>query len=148
MRQEDNSTRIIIAVVGIIPFAILLMMTSCTTTKYVTVPEYHTDTLKVIQNVHDSIHVHDSITITATGDTVFMERWHTKYIESIKHDTIYQSRVDSVRVPDPVEVIKEVEKPLTWWQRTKMYAGMVLITLLLGSAIFGLFKVLLKFGIL
>ena len=46
-----------------------------------------------------------------------MERWHTKYVEKQVHDTTYIAKVDTIR-----EVFtNEVEKPLTWWQQTKMH---------------------------
>ena len=48
------------------------------------------------------IWVHDSIHVTDKGDTVRIEKWHTKYVESIRHDTVYKARTDSVPVPYPV----------------------------------------------
>ena len=36
------------------------------------------------------------------GDTVLIERWHTKYRDREVHDTVYQSRIDSVPAPYPV----------------------------------------------
>ena len=96
---------------------------SCTTTKYVTVPEYHTDTVRIVQHQRDSIYLSDSIYVSdfVRDDTVYktVERWHTKYIEKQVHDTLYQSKVDSV--PYPVEVIKEVPAKLTWWQQTRLH---------------------------
>ena len=88
---------------------------SCTTTKYVPVVEYHTDTLYQNHVQHDSIHVRDSIFFHeyVKGDTVYKEktRWLTEWRERLKIDTIYKSKTDSVPVPYPV--IKEVEKPLS-----------------------------------
>jgi hypothetical protein len=43
---------------------------------------------------------------------------------------VYRARTDSVPVPYPVEVVKEVAKPLTWWQQARMHVG--------GIVIFGL----------
>ena len=96
---------------------------SCTTTKYVTVPEYHTDTVRIVQHQRDSIYLSDSIYVSdfVRDDTVYktVERWHTKYIERMIHDTLYQSKMDSI--PYPVEVIKEVPAKLTWWQQTRLH---------------------------
>ena len=55
-------------------------------------------------------------------------------------------KVDSI--PKPYPVIKEVPRPLSWWQKTKMYAGVVLLVILGGAAAFGLTKLLKKFGII
>ena len=90
----------------VIAFLLCLLFSSCTTTQYVPVIEHKTDTLIVTKHQHDSIHVHDSIMVSEKGDTVRIEKWHTKYVEKQVHDTVYQSKRDSI--PYPVEVIKEV----------------------------------------
>ena len=101
------------------------LLGSCTTTKYVTVPEVHTDTLMVTQHSRDSIYVHDSIWVNQwqAGDTIYRERtkWRTQYVERLSHDTIYRARVDSIPAPYPVEV--EVPADLTWWQRVRLHTG-------------------------
>jgi len=117
---------------------ILLLLCSCTTTKYVPVPEYHTDTLRITNHTRDSIYLSDSIYINdfVRDDTVYktIERWRTKYIERKTLDTLYQSKVDSI--PYPVEVIKEVPAELSWWQRLKMkVGGAAIILCLLAFAI-------------
>ena len=125
----------------LVVFAVMAMCSSCTTTKYVPVPEYHTDTLIQTKVVHDSIHVKDSTVITEKGDTVTIEKWHTKYIEKQVHDTTYISKRDTVPQPYPVEVIKEVPADISWWQRTQMYAGDVLLIAILCSVLwFFIFK--------
>ena len=123
----------LVGIVGAIIVALLIcaLLGSCTTTKIVTVPEYHTDTVRISQNTHDSIYVHDSTYIKEKGDTMLIERWHTQWRDRWRTDTIYQSKHDSI--PYPVEVTKEVPAELTWWQRTQMYAGDVLLLLLIGG---------------
>lgn len=118
--------------------AVGLLLTACSSTKVVTVERVRTDTVKTVRNVRDSIYVHDSIRITEKGDTVTIERWHTRYQDRLLLDTIYESRTDSVPVPYPVE--KLVERQLSWWQRTQMYAGDVLLLLLLGGAVYGVLR--------
>ncbi len=115
----------LLGIVGAIIVALLIcaLFGSCTTTKYVPVPEYHTDTLRISHNTHDSIYVHDSTYIKENGDTVRIERWHTKYIEKQVHDTIYQSRTDSV--PKPYPFVKVVERELTTNQKVLMILGSV-----------------------
>ena len=119
----------------IVALLICALFGSCTTTKYVPVPEYHTDTTYITKQQRDSIWLHDSIYVHewTKGDTIFVEsrKWLTKYVEKHVHDTIYQSKRDSI--PYPVEVEKEVPAELTWWQRTQMYAGDVLLLLLVGG---------------
>ena len=125
-------------VMFIIALAICAMFSSCTTTKYVTVPEYHTDTLIVTQHQRDSIHVHDSIHVTERGDTVRIETWHIKDVEREVHDTLYQSKTDSI--PDPVPVIQEVPAQLTWWQEARLHIANILLYLLGLLAAYWLIK--------
>lgn len=118
--------------------AVGLLLTACSSTKVVTVDRVRTDTVKTVRNVRDSIYMHDSIRISEKGDTVTIERWHTRYRDRLLLDTIYESRTDSVPVPYPVE--KLVERQLSWWQHTQMYAGDVLLLLLLGGAVYGVLR--------
>lgn len=123
-------------ILGLIACALITLFSSCTTTKYVPVIEHHTDTLIQTKVQKDSVFMHDSVEVRIAGDTVTIDRWHTKYISKEVHDTIYQSKTDSVPAPYPVEVIKEVPAELTMWQRLKMkVGGAAIILLLLAFAI-------------
>lgn len=102
---------------------ICALLGSCTTTKVVTVEKVRTDTTYITKQQHDSIYMHDSIYVSEKGDTVRIERWHTKYVEKLRTDTIYQHSVDSVPVPYPV--IKEVERPLSKTQKGLMGIGLL-----------------------
>ena len=119
-----------VCVVGGFIAALLIcaLFGSCTTTKYVPVPEYHTDTLRQVTVRHDSVMVHDSINVSERGDTIKIERWHTQWRERIVRDTVYQSKHDSI--PYPVEVMKEVPAKLTWWQQTRLHLANILLWLL------------------
>ena len=121
---------------GLIACALITLCSSCTTTKYVPVIEHHTDTLIQTKVQKDSVFMHDSVEVRIAGDTMTIDRWHTKYISKEVHDTIYQSKTDSVPAPYPVEVIKEVPAELTMWQLLKMkVGGAAIILLLLAFAI-------------
>lgn len=96
------------------------MLFGCTTTKYVPVIEHRTDTVRITQQQRDSIYLHDSIRVSEKGDTVTIDRWHTKYIERTSHDTIYQSKTDSI--PVPYKVTEYVER-----KRSKMEWGLTII---------------------
>ena len=116
-------------VVFVITFIALFFLTGCTTTKVVTVPEVHTDTTYITQHQRDSIWLHDSIHVTERGDTIRIERWHTKYIEREVRDTIYRAKVDSI--PVPYEVIKEVPRPRSKLELVVFCAGLISIMALI-----------------
>jgi hypothetical protein len=131
--KEGMSISSILAgiILGLIACALITLFSSCTTTKYVPVIEHHTDTLIQTKVQKDSVFMHDSVEVRIAGDTVTIDRWHTKYISKEVHDTIYQSKTDSIPTPYPVEVIKEVPAELSWWQRLKMKVGGAAIILCL-----------------
>ena len=123
-------------VLSILLFVVLLC--SCTKTEYITIPEYHTDTTYITKHQRDSIYLHDSISVKEKGDTIQIEKWHTKYIEREVHDTCYQSKVDSV--PKPYPVIKKVPADLSWWQTTRLYIADILLWVLLIGGILWIIK--------
>ena len=107
---------------------VALLLVGCKTKeRVVTVEKVRNDTTYITKHQRDSVWLHDSIHVTEKGDTIKIEKWHTKYIEKATHDTLYQHKTDSVPVPYPVE--KLVERELTWWQQTRMHLGEVLLAL-------------------
>ena len=133
-----------ISIVVVCCVAASCVLAGCSTTHYVPVVENHTDTLYISKEKRDSIWMHDSIHIKEKGDSILIEKWHTKYIEKILHDTIIHHQTDTI--PKPYEVVREVkvEKELSWWQRTKMIMGQTLLVILAGLCLFGLWKLYLR----
>lgn len=127
---------------AIIILAAAAMLTGCRTTKYVTVPEHHTDTVYQVKQQRDSIYLHDSTFVReyVNGDTVRIvtEMWHTGWRDRWRTDTVYRSRVDSVLLP--YEVVREVPRELTRWQRARIHMGELLLALIAAAAGFGLWR--------
>ena len=113
-----------------------LMMCSCKSIEYVPVieKEVHHDSIYFTKVQRDSVWFHDSIAVKEKGDTVLIEKWHTKYREKQVHDTTFVAKVDSI--PVPYEVTKYVEKELSKMQKVLMTIGMLT---LMGVTIFGAF---------
>jgi hypothetical protein len=113
-----------------------LLMCSCKSIEYVPVveKEVHHDSIYFTKVQRDSVWLHDSISVKEKGDTIRIEKWHTKYIEREVHDTIYQAKRDSI--PVPYEVIKEVPAKLSKAQKGFMTLG---IMTLMAIVIFGAF---------
>lgn len=126
----------------IIIMAAVAMLAGCRTTKYVTVPEHHTDTVYQMKYMRDSIYLHDSTFVReyVKGDTVRIvtEMWHTAWRDRWRTDTVYRSRVDSVLLP--YEVVKEVPRELTRWQQARIHMGELLLALIASAAGFGLWR--------
>ena len=108
------------------------VMCGCTTTKYITVDRVTHDTTYVAKHQRDSIWLHDSIRVSEKGDTIHIEKWHTKYVEKQVHDTTYVATHDTIPQPYPIETIKMVEKELSWWQRLRLWIGNIGLIAILG----------------
>lgn len=111
------------AVAFVICIIITVLFCSCTTTQYVPVIEHKTDTVIQTKVQKDSIHVKDSTIVEKRDSIIKIEHWHTKYVDREVHDTLYQSKTDSIPVPYPV--IKEVEKPLSKSQKSLIAIGLM-----------------------
>jgi hypothetical protein len=109
--------------------ALMLSFSSCTTTRYVAVEHHTTDTLIQTKVQKDSVWLHDSIHVSEKGDTIRIERWHTKYISKEVHDTLYVAKRDSIHVP--YEVIKEVPAKPSSLQTGLMVSGLFAILALI-----------------
>lgn len=140
--SESYRTMLLFALAAAAVVFGLLLLTGCTTTRYVPVETVRIDTMKVTKYERDSIYIHDSTIVREKGDTMLIEKWHTRWRDRWMHDTVYQSRVDSVPKPYPVE--KRVPAELTWWQQTRLHLANILLYALLVIGIFYLGKFLLS----
>ena len=135
----DRMLTCCIALIFIILFAIAV--SSCAPVVIEKV-HYQHDTTYIDKLRIDSLYIRDSIYIKDKGDTVWIykeyyrDRWH------YEHDTVAVVRVDSVAVER--EKIVEVEKPLSWLQKTKQRAFWWLVGAVLALGGWTLRKPLMK----
>jgi hypothetical protein len=105
-------------VAGLMLAAILMapvmMCSSCTRTVYVPQTSIQRDSIYITQYKRDSVYMHDSIFQWLKADTMYIEKWHTKYIERLSTDTLYMEKADTLRIPYPVE------KQLSMWQQMQI----------------------------
>ena len=131
------------AVAVIIALVVLALVCFSCKTKYITETEYkevpvvlHDTVAKNIWRIDTTI-VKDSVYFAVKGDTVFKERYNTKWRIKVAHDTINKV------VEKPVEVVrnsvknetKEVNR-LYWWQKVLMIIGgasMIYLVVQLGK---------------
>lgn len=156
-RTAIVKTAIILAV--IITCLLMAIFSSCTTTKYVTVPEVHehwhhsTDTIHKTDSIIDrqttTIREVDSATMARYGiqmkdmqrawliETDRLQR-ELSELRQTRADTIHER--DSILVPYPV--IKEVPAQLSWWQQARMHVGGIVIFLLIIFAVWRIYVTL------
>ena len=83
------------------------------------ITEYKSKTDTFIQK--DSVLVKDSVFIHSKNDTVWYEKWHTKYIDKVR----YELKTDTLIKKDSIQVPYPVEKPLTKWQQICLDYGKI-----------------------
>jgi hypothetical protein len=114
--------------------ALCLLLSGCKSwQKVVEVPVYVHDTSYIAKEVHDSTYIDRWHTVYQKGDTVFVTETEIKYRERVMVDTAYKY------VEKPVEVTVtetvEVEKPLSWWQKTFIGLGVMSLLALIGIVV-------------
>jgi len=116
----------------VIFFALAIICSACKTVKYVPLETVKTEYRDNF--VRDSIFHYDSVFVKDKGDTIYLERYHYLYRNKIVRDSIFKT--DSIRVPYPVEVIKEVKKPLSGWQNFQVWCGRIALAVVLLAGIY------------
>lgn len=126
------------------------LFSSCTTTQYVPVTEQHTEHHWHTDSVRerDSTHT-ENTTIIREVDSAAMAKYGIQMdrnqkawlvlqremeqrLRELEHMTATRDTIhDSIPVPTPVEVIKEVPAKLTWCQQTRIHLANILLYLLL-----------------
>ena len=145
------------AVAVIIALVMLAFVCFSCKTKYITETEYKEvpvvmhdtvqshDTLKTIALRIDTTIVKDSVYFAIKGDTIFKERYSTKWRIKMVHDTIFTASDKLAHEDNPVETkhntdksdIKEVNR-IYWWQKVLMLIG--------GASLIYLIVQIYKFG--
>ena len=113
-----------------------LLLTGCRSVRVVEREVVRTDTLVSTQIERDSIYINDSIFVRELiqGDTVRIttDRWHTRWRDRIKYDSIYIAQRDTVRVTD----VREVPRKINGWQWFQIWCGrLALIAIGLTAAV-------------
>ena len=116
--------------------AIALMCCACGTTKYIPIESTRTEYRN--NYLRDSIYLRDSVFVKEKGDTLIIEKYRYLYRDKLIRDSIFKT--DTIRVPYPVEVVKEVKKPLTGWQNFQVWCGRIAFALALLAIIYFVLK--------
>ena len=107
--------------VAIVLLASAICFTSCRTVRVVEqVPIEVHDTAYVTKVMHDSTYIDRWHTVEMKGDTVFVTDQQITVKWRTHTDTAYKYVEKPVKVT--VEQIKEVERPLTKWQKFRLSA--------------------------
>lgn len=106
----------------------VIILTCCKTTErveYVPVETVKTEYKDRIVETYDSVHITDSVYVAVKGDTTLVYKYRDRWKLKLVHDTAYVNRIDSIRIPYPVE------KKLSKWEQFKVdYCGYLMMVIL------------------
>lgn len=122
---------------------LVLAAASCRTIQTVEVPVPVHDTTYITKTERDSVFVENLIKEYVKGDTVFLEKTKTKYIEKLRIDTLMTYR--EVPVEIEIEKTKFVEKQLNWFQKTLMILGVCFVVSIIFAVIMFILGMKMKF---
>lgn len=113
---------------------------SCRSVQYIPVESVKIDSVYLSKVMRDSVYIKDSV-LVVKGDTIREYRYKYIYKYKDRVDTVYSEKVDSIRVPYPVEA------QLTKWQKFKQSVGglaiaaiIIIILIVVGRLIYKLKK--------
>lgn len=132
-----TSTAILITIL----LLMVVIIVGCKTIRYVEVPVSTHDTLLIYNTKLDSIRFYDSISVKGVNDTIFVEKFRYRDRYHFVRDSVYLAKTDTITKVD----VREVEKQLTRWEKTKMKVGGwsigLLIALIVGIAVYLIMKI-------
>jgi len=109
----------------------LCLCVSCKAPQYIPVETIKTEYRD--NYLRDSIVRYDSVFVRQKADTFIFERYRYLYKDRFVRDSIFIN--DTIRVPYPVETVKEVNAPLSVWQTLQLWCGrvaLIVVLLVLG----------------
>jgi hypothetical protein len=111
---------------------------SCRTPQFIPVETVKTEYRDKI--LRDSIYRYDSVYVKEKGDTLIFERYRSMYRDKFIRDSVFIC--DTIRVPYPVEVVKNVKakRTLSGWQNFQIWCGRIFLVI----ALFVIFYFVLK----
>lgn len=120
MREEIKDI-IFCIVMFVLCFLTAIALFSCTTMKYVPVDKIKTEYVDRVVEKRDSVHVLDSVITYLNGDTIYIYKYRNVYKDVVRHDTVSVIKCDSIYVP------VQIERDLTFWEKTQMNFGTLFV---------------------
>ena len=98
-----------------------------------------TEFVWLTKKVHDSIYLRDSVFVEKRGDTVYLNKWRTRYRERLVHDTIIVETTDTIRIKK--WQVKEVLKSPSFFQMWRAYIIGAMAILFIIACAFVAYKI-------
>lgn len=139
--------------------ALCLTLVGCKTIEYVPVEKVvekeivKRDSIYITKVKVDSIKEVDSVFVNTyiKGDTIYQDKYKYvyRYKDKVRVDTLWVFGIDSVVVDSTktITITKEVEKPLTWWQKLKQDIGGIAIGVAIALLLYLAYNIYRRFKV-
>ena len=130
--RDLQSRRRILFLILLLLF-LLLMLAGCGSSSHVAnVAERIRHDTCYIERIHyDSIYIDSWHSTYHRADTVYRDQIRYEYRYRLLHDTLRVNRVDSIPVVCKVEVVREVSRPLSWFDKVCRACFFVLLLVMI-----------------
>ena len=123
--NKPNENEWAIYILGLI-IMVVFLLSSCTTIKYVPVEKIVTKDSIITKTEY--VNKETKVKEYVAGDTVYRDS--IVFCTILHSDTLYVHTNDTTTVVKEVEVIKEVERSLNWYEKTMIRLGWCFVALL------------------
>lgn len=120
-------------IVLVLVLVFVLVLSGCASTRHVTqlVHDIQRDTIYVSNFQYDSVYVFKDKITDRSRDTLYIREVETEYKYRILRDTILKVQRDSIPYEVTIVEIKEITRPLTWFDHLTRFCFWFLIGALL-----------------
>lgn len=128
---------------GFLAGFLVWIFVSCSTQRQVTQLVEHTsiDTIYLSNIQYDSIYIYQDKFVDRTKDTLYIKDKSIEYRYKLLRDTVRITQRDSIPYEVTVTEVKEITRPLTWFDRLCRYS----FFMLLGVLLFSIYRLTRKF---
>lgn len=117
-------------------------LVGCGTQRQVTqlVERTSVDTIYLSNTQYDSIYIYKDKLTDRTKDTIYVKDVSIEYRYKMLRDTIYKTQVDSIPYQVTVTEVKEITRPLTWYDHLTRLTFWIVIGILITLTVVKLRK--------
>lgn len=113
--------------------AIIALMSGCRTPKHITqvVHDTSVDTVYLNSQQYDSIYIYQDRLLDRSKDTVYLKDVSVEYRYKLLRDTVRIVERDSIPYQVTITETKEIQRPLTWFDRLTRFSFFFLLGIIL-----------------
>lgn len=106
------------------------------------------DTVYLSNTQYDSIYIFQDKLTDRSRDTIYIKDVSVEYRYKLLRDTVYKTQVDSIPYQVTVTEIKEITRPLTWFDKASRFCFFLVIVIVFVIVAKPIIRLILKIRVL